>query len=991
MRGVQFPFIIRQVQIAMNRFVCLIILVFLLSESNLNAQWIQTNGPFGGQVNSLAMIPASGGSGSILFAGTRFSGVFLSTNNGTTWTYSGLGNRAVTALAVKGSTLFAGVEDLGVFQTIDNGMTWTSAGMANKSVLTLAVKGSHLFAGTSTEGVFLSADDGKNWSAVNAGLASTSVLALAMNGSNLFAGTYGGGVFLSTNDGSSWTAIGVANTVVWSLAVSPASGGSGTNLFAGTDGGGVFLSTNGGTSWTAVNTGLTNKSVISLGVNSSNLLAGTLGGVFLSTDNGTSWTATSLTNTSVNALFVNGSNEFAGTDGGVFLSTNNTIWNAVNTGLTNTSVYALAVKGSNLFAGTDIAGVFLSTNNGASWAAVNTGLTKKSIYALLANGPNLFAAAYGGVFLSTNNGTNWVAAGLTGKAVNSLAVIGPNLFAGTYGDGVFLSTDNGASWTAVNNGLDYRETVALAVNGQNLFTATAGTGVYLSTDNGANWHAVNEGIWTTKNMRCLFVNGSNLFAGLYWGSGVYLSTNNGTRWTEVNTGLTNATVMSFAAIGWSVFAGTDNGVFLTSNDGTNWTGVNSGLVNSTVLSLAANPASSGAGGSSLYAGTANGVWLRTMNDFIFPLAPWFGASRVTVPTILSWRSNPRSTSYAIQISADPGFSNVAINDHTTDTNYTVPGLQPFTLYYWRVRAENGSWASEWGSGRFVTKMLEGPQLLSPSSGATIVGTTPTFNWNPVGESSKYSLQVSTRLAFDTLVYLANTWTTSVTSPQLQSLTTYYWRVRAMSTNDTTAWSNISSFATGVGPPEAPVLASPADSTGSVQLSTTLRWKEVSGATLYHLQLSTASVFTSTVVDDSTIVATTRAVGPLSLATTYFWRVRARNNVGYGNFSTVRQFSTLRTTPVERSGSEIPSEFALSQNYPNPFNPSTTISYSLPMTANVSLGVFNTLGQQVALLVNERKEAGYYQVTWNANVSSGFYFYRLQAGEFVETRKMILLQ
>ena len=81
---------------------------------------------------------------------------------------------------------------------------------------------------------------------------------------------------------------------------------------------------------------------------------------------------------------------------------------------------------------------------------------------------------------------------------------------------------------------------------------------------------------------------------------------------------------------------------------------------------------------------------------------------------------------------------------------------------------------------------------------------------------------------------------------------------------------------------------------------------------------------------------------------------------------------------------------MNQNYPNPFNPSTTVSYSLPKTVSVLLRVFNALGQEIALLVNERKEAGYYQATWNANVPSGIYFYRLQAGEFVETKKMILL-
>jgi len=94
--------------------------------------------------------------------------------------------------------------------------------------------------------------------------------------------------------------------------------------------------------------------------------------------------------------------------------------------------------------------------------------------------------------------------------------------------------------------------------------------------------------------------------------------------------------------------------------------------------------------------------------------------------------------------------------------------------------------------------------------------------------------------------------------------------------------------------------------------------------------------------------------------------------------------------VERATNIIPKGYELSQNYPNPFNPSTTISYSLPKTAIVSLRIFNALGQEVASLVNERKEGGNHQTTWNPNVPSGIYFYRLQAGEFMETRKMILL-
>ncbi len=89
--------------------------------------------------------------------------------------------------------------------------------------------------------------------------------------------------------------------------------------------------------------------------------------------------------------------------------------------------------------------------------------------------------------------------------------------------------------------------------------------------------------------------------------------------------------------------------------------------------------------------------------------------------------------------------------------------------------------------------------------------------------------------------------------------------------------------------------------------------------------------------------------------------------------------------------ELPTEYGMSQNYPNPFNPSTIISYSLPKAANVSLRVFNTLGQEVAVLVNEQRSPGYYHVQWNANVPSGIYFYRLQAGEFIETKRLVLLK
>jgi hypothetical protein len=104
--------------------------------------------------------------------------------------------------------------------------------------------------------------------------------------------------------------------------------------------------------------------------------------------------------------------------------------------------------------------------------------------------------------------------------------------------------------------------------------------------------------------------------------------------------------------------------------------------------------------------------------------------------------------------------------------------------------------------------------------------------------------------------------------------------------------------------------------------------------------------------------------------------------------------------VEDAKGGVPERFSLAQNYPNPFNPSTTIAYELPRTVQVSLNVYNTLGLQVAALVNESKSAGMFTVQFDAgNLTSGVYFYRLQArptdggqaGEFVETMKLILVK
>ena len=99
-------------------------------------------------------------------------------------------------------------------------------------------------------------------------------------------------------------------------------------------------------------------------------------------------------------------------------------------------------------------------------------------------------------------------------------------------------------------------------------------------------------------------------------------------------------------------------------------------------------------------------------------------------------------------------------------------------------------------------------------------------------------------------------------------------------------------------------------------------------------------------------------------------------------------------PTGISLEQIPSElgFVLEQNYPNPFNPTTKIRWQSPVSSWQTLKVYNMLGNEIAMLVNEKKPAGSYEVSFDASgLPSGVYFYKLQAGSYVETKKMILLK
>ncbi|MBI5472383.1 MAG: T9SS type A sorting domain-containing protein [Ignavibacteriae bacterium] len=173
---------------------------------------------------------------------------------------------------------------------------------------------------------------------------------------------------------------------------------------------------------------------------------------------------------------------------------------------------------------------------------------------------------------------------------------------------------------------------------------------------------------------------------------------------------------------------------------------------------------------------------------------------------------------------------------------------------------------------------------------------------------------------------------------------------------------------------------------------------------------TGDNFLGTVFDDSAVTPIANGVAPFSgryiptrplaqfnsldVAGSWILRVfdRATGNIGTLNGWTLTLGSSVGPSSVEQISFETPEKFVLKQNYPNPFNPVTIMQFDLPRTSFVTLEVFTVAGERVDVLVSETLNTGQYRYEWNAaRYTSGVYFYRLRAGDHIETKKMILVK
>ena len=655
--------------------------------------------------------------------------------------------------------------------------------------------------------------------------------------------------------------------------------------------------------------------------------------------------------------------------GAVYRSTDHgTAWTSPTTEVNTIggNISGFATSGTALFLSTTRNGVYRSTDDGVTWAVSSGGLTGNGLYvnAIVTKGGVGILATLGGPFRSTNNGSSWVlsSSGLpTDTTFGALLATANAVFLGSdAGAGVFVSTDDGASWARASTGLSGSgaRVGSFAASGANVVAGTR-QGAFRSTDNGAHWNLCSSGLANTS-VSALYANGSDFFAGTY-GAGVYRSTDGGVNWNAAGT-IGNPNVRAFTAVGTDLLAGTYgyDGVYRSSNAGTTWTSAGKGVVGTGVFALAAH---SGKTIVSTYdfvfASTNEGtVWSRSDS----------GLTSKTLYSLLS-RTNDLlagTTGAGVFRSTDGGISWSPANTGLNGNGGTV----------WDMAFDGANLFAATSSGVFRSTN-DGGQWVQTTSGIADSATMRLIATNGV-------LCCGTRSSVYRSTDAGQNWSVAINGLPLYfrptdfavaggdlfvSITGGVYRssdygvhwvsmneglppnpdVQALATYDRAAPNGPTLFA---GLDNGGVYVSPDTGTTWVDVGTGLTG---AGKSVYSLLAAQGILY-----------AGTPASG--------VWK---------------RQLSQMVTSIA---GGSRATSFVLDQNYPNPFNPSTTIRYELPKASLVRLSVYDILGREVRILVNERENAGSYRVTCDATgLASGVYFYRLHAGSFVKSLKLLLLR
>ncbi len=915
------------------------ILFLGLYENNVQAQWVRTNGPYadlmiGAHVRCMTHTLDK----QRLIAGTTI-GLFMSKNNGESWepiTNSIPDNDFYAVATDSAGRLYASCNPGGTYISADNGDSWMGAGIG--IVESFAASASAVFAGTDY-GFFKSTDGGEHWTA--SGLNGIAILTISVYGTTILAGAY--------------------------------SGGNGI--------GGVYKSTDGGMNWVhSLDSSIEVRAVLQ---NESHIIAGSGNAIFVSTNGGLSWQNTSGYNY-VAALEHIGGVIFAGTSKGIYRSTNTGIsWE--NTGY-NAFVDEFLVIEDHIFAGGT--GVSVSIDDGNTWESRNHGMAMPHVLSLKA-----FTGAAGnyllagltflpgnGVYRSTDHGETWSLLSDTIYATE-FAVSGNTIFAAHNGTGgIARSTNNGVSWEMVNDGLTDLNITKLATSPDGFVFAGSSKGhIFLSTNNGSSWNDVTDTSRFQGDITALAFNDSILYVGTSYyemsdccnggkrvhssqKGGVYTSYDFGGSWRE--SGLSGRNIYSFAFRGKSVYAGgigavsitrgddvigytyKSGGVYCLSGD-TSWTEINSGIQDENgkclVYDIVANE-------NQLFARTISGTiysydedvseWLPIGSNV--PISSW---GKLAVDSYFLYASTNYHgiwKSAFFQLSGDtlsPNLTLAALSTPAVNAVRFGIGANEFlTSAELTVNSQPVTLTKE-GDLYFGTYFVNSPGQLNVHASATDLSsnTTQTDRSYTVVDLNKSGSFLGFTMKSEDKGYAV---LSTSESPQAPS-----------------NWEPISS---------------------AIEVLNTNPVADITIEALY-------ADFNH--ADESKIGLYEYLNGNWEYAGGHGKNGKVTTTIHGGKIA-------VFYNPDQTS---VPKDFSLGQNYPNPFNPTTTLRYNVATAGKVTMKVYNILGQEVRTLVNAVREPGFYEVMWDgrsdtgSQVSSGVYIYRMEAGKFIQTRKMLFVK
>jgi len=706
----------------------------------------------------------------------------------------------------------------------------------------------------------------------------------------------------------------------------------------------------------------------------------------------------------VRALAVDNGILFAGTWGyGIHRSTDGgATWEDANNGLGTfyTSwVYDIISAtstggGTCLYAGFEYGGIYRSIDDGNRWEPVNSGLHLDiNILALCSAGTTLLSCVaqepgQDGVYRSVNDGGNWAIqnSGFTVEAdsnVYSFGVSPPGnapgskFFAGTAG-GVFLSTSDGVGWTPASTGLPAGEASAIGVTsgfgGTNLFTSIVYGGVFRSTNDGSTWTEADYGFSDLSGIDVSAFAASpaspNIFAAT--STGVYVSTNNGARWWETGRELGTAGVWPWhlAILGDYLFTGGYQGggiwKYSTVTD-TGWTVQVSGTADTlqTVKAVDNNIVWT--------AGTSGGVF-RTTNGG----STWdsVGRGAIGTATILTMDALDANTAFVAPYSASAGTIYRTTNGGAIWTNvFSQTGgiiagirMKSSTEGYAVGIPVAGKWTvikTTNGGSNWTHLPNEPPQVGDESAtlGIDLTGNTLSFG------TDNGKIYRSTDLG--------TTWTSdSISGNSVNAL-----HFNSSSTGLAGFDNGITDRSTNSG-----VSWDSGGTAGSGAVNC------ISGLANEYWAIIGSSISYTHDTGKTWTYATPGFHGIIPLqAVSFTSAASAVNGWAVGQSGTILHYKR-QVTGVLPGGQSLPTSFKLEQNYPNPFNPITRIQYELPTTEHVVLAIYDLLGRNVLTIVNQKQNAGiHFANVDGTHLSSGVYFCRMQAGNFNDTKKIVLLK